>query len=110
MVAVPFDLLTRMVDELGRNADAAAAYHRDALPHLIRLREIEEARDRARAAADAERLESRGALARIFTSTPAVVVYTAVVVLLANYLAGIAGIAPQAVKDGLAAGAEHAEP
>jgi hypothetical protein len=99
---VPLDLLQQIPHELRRTSEAFEAYHREALPLIKKLADIEEARDRARAAADAERLEGRGRFTKIATSTPAYMVYTAIVVLLANYLAAVAGIAPQVVKDGLA--------
>lgn len=110
MADIPPDLLERLVKEVGRVADATETYQRDVAPHIKRLREIEEARDSARAKADAERLEGRSNIASLLTSKPALVVYTAVIVLLSNYLMAIAGVAPQVVKDGLSEPAPAASP
>jgi hypothetical protein len=60
------------------------------------------ARETARAEADAERLESRSTVAKLSTSRPAIAAYTAILVLLANYLTGLAGVAPPAIRAALA--------
>lgn len=100
-VTVPLDLLERMARETGRLADIVEGYHRDALPHLSRLREIEEARERARAAADAERLEGVGRWRAFFMGPVFLAFVGAVVGALTTYFLGVNGIAPQPVKDGM---------
>ena len=64
------------------------------------------ARAVARAEADAERLESRSSLARLATGKPAMAIYSGAAVAIAHYLAGIAGIAPAAVRAALTVGGQ----
>ena len=62
------------------------------------------ARAQARAEADAERLESRSAFAKFATSKVAWTIYSGAAMAAAHYLAGIAGIAPAAVRTALTVG------
>jgi hypothetical protein len=97
LVPVPLSLLTRIADELARTAKAFEDYHRDALPHLQRLREIDEAREAVRARVDAERIEGRGRAEKLLTSRAAYGVYGLILALLGTWLGAAIGIAPPGV-------------
>ena len=107
-LTLPRELVDRALALGERDVDATEALAEKVDAYRAEVRPIVDAygldlaaRAKARAEADAERLESRSAFARLATGKPAMAIYGVLLALVANYFVGLAGIAPPEIKAAL---------
>lgn len=114
--AIPLSIAERIARAGERTDDRVARLERtlddyvsDVAPHVKRLHEIEEAREAARAKADAERLEARSGLVAVITSKPALVIYSVLLTAFATFLADLYDFGPTRVQAEVSAAHAPAE-